>query len=81
MFIQNCFPMPTCKNTLRGGRSIAMMILSRSIRNLSLAPSLCQIRPPKPVVANLEEPPMRCFICVPAGELGSWYLKIQRERG
>jgi hypothetical protein len=30
MLIQNCLPIPTCKNTPRGGSSIATMIRSRS---------------------------------------------------
>jgi hypothetical protein len=32
--IQKCLPKPTCKNTPRGGRSIAMTIRSRSIQSL-----------------------------------------------
>ena len=32
MLIQNCLPIPTCKNTPRGGRSIAIIRRSRSIK-------------------------------------------------
>ena len=32
MLIQNCLPIPTCKNTPRGGRSIATMMRRRSIK-------------------------------------------------
>src|SRR5215216_3675141 len=35
--IQNCLPIPTCKNTPRGGRSIAIMIRSRSIEILLIS--------------------------------------------
>src|SRR5215204_6419782 len=34
ILIQKCLPTPTCKNTPRGGRRIAAMMRSRSIRNL-----------------------------------------------
>src|SRR5215213_11718040 len=31
ILIQNCLPIPTCKNTPKGGSSMAIMIRSRSI--------------------------------------------------
>src|SRR5215212_8372285 len=37
MLIQNCLPIPTCKNTPKGGRSMAIMIRSRSIQSLSVS--------------------------------------------
>jgi hypothetical protein len=44
LLIQNCLPISTCKNTPRGGRSIAIMIRSRSIISLLLLLTLHLIR-------------------------------------
>jgi hypothetical protein len=54
MFIQNCLPIPTCKNTPKGGRSIAIMMRSRSILSLFLLLALYLIRCPTLVVAGTE---------------------------
>jgi hypothetical protein len=54
MFIQNCLPIPTCKNTPKGGRSMAIMMRSRSIVSLFLLLGLYLIRCPTLVVADTE---------------------------
>src|SRR5918994_4553943 len=41
--IQKCLPIPTCKNTPRGGSSMAMMIRSKSINSLPVSIHLLPI--------------------------------------
>ena len=57
MLIQNCLPMPTCRNTPRGGRSIAIMMRSRSIVYLFLLLALYLIRCPNLLVAGPKKYP------------------------
>jgi hypothetical protein len=54
MLIQNCLPIPTCKNTPKGGRSIAIMMRSRSIVMLFLLLVLYPIYCPTLVVVSTE---------------------------
>ncbi len=40
MLIQNCLPIPTCKNTPNGGRRIATTMRSKSTTNLLIKSKL-----------------------------------------